>query len=371
MDGMATTTSNSSHTMLSSAHSMESIKMSQLSRQVTACNNNDNSHNTSCGNIIMVESSLNAKPVYSSVIVPLNSQNTGTILPLSNKLKATQKSAKAVPKITVNASNLQRIQKAKPQIVQKNCLANDINDDLGNILDIPIIFAKDDDNLNSIEKNPPLPQTTVADVPEKNTSKINSNTKVVLISNKQDKLQQTNKFVSPSAQTIICPNMALQNLNHVILQTRPQNPTISKSKTAIPVQTRANQPTIKYTKIILAKRNSQLPQQEDKTEQVIVTKTVDKTTTPKVLNFNKDEHKYAQIASKQLTKSEYKFTDETLEIEDAIKMNIIERKYIPVQRIDLTSLTKHDEKQSSTETKLVNEESSQCIKTEDTVNLHT
>lgn len=77
------------------------------------------------------------------------------------------------------------------------------------------------------------------------------------------------------------------------------------------------------------------------------------------------------IASKQLTKSEYKFTDETLEIEDAIKMNIIERKYIPVQRIDLTSLTKHDEKQSSTETKLVNEESSQCIKTEDTVNLHT
>ncbi|XP_076241623.1 reduction in Cnn dots 1 [Calliopsis andreniformis] len=378
MDDMATTTTSSSHAMLSSTHSLDALKMSQLSRQVTTCNNNDNSHNTSCGNIIMVESSLNAKPVYSSVIVPLNSHNSGTILPLSNKLKAIHnKSTKAVPKITVNASNLQRIQKSKPQAMQKNCLGSDINDDLGNILDIPIIFAKDDDNLNSIEKNPPLPQVSVPmDVHEKNTSKLNSNTKVVLISNKQDKLQQTsNKFVTPSTQTIICPNMGLQNLNHVILQTRPQNPTITKSKSAIPMQTRANQPTIKYTKIILAKRNSQLSHQEEKNEQVIVTKTVDKTNnTSKLMNLDKDEHKYAQITPKQLTKNEYKFTDETLEIEDAIKMNIIERKYIPVQRVDLTSLTKQDNvKQTSTETKLnVNEENNlQCTKIEGAINLQT
>lgn len=360
MDNMATT-SNSSHMMLSSTHSLDTFKMSQLPRQVTTCNNNnDNSHNTPCGNIIMVESSLNAKPACSSVIVPLSSHNSGTILPLSTKIKATHKSTKTMPKITVNTSSLQRIHKAKPQTIQKNCLINDIDDDLGNILDIPIIFAKDDDNLNSIEKNPPLSHVTVpVDVHEKSTSKLNSNTKVVLISNKQDKLQQTtNKFVTPSTQTIICPNVAVQNLNHVILQTRPQNSTISKTKTTIPIPTRTNQPTIKYTKIILAKRNSQPLHQTDKNEPVIVTKTVDKINTPKLLNLDKNEHKFAQITSKQLTKNDDKFTDELLEIEDAIKMNIIERKYIPVQRIDLTSSTNHDNvKQTSTETKLsVNEE---------------
>ncbi|XP_043265684.1 KAT8 regulatory NSL complex subunit 3 [Colletes gigas] len=372
-DNMATT-SNSSHVMLSSTHSLDTFKMSQLPRQVTTCNNNDNSHNTSCGNIIMVESSINAKPACSSVIVPLNSHNSGTILPLSNKLKTTHKSMKTMPKITVNASSLQRIHKAKPQTVQKNCLANNIDDDLGNILDIPIIFAKDDDNLNSIEKNPPLSHVAVPmDMHEKGTSKLNSNTKVVLISNKQDKLQQTtNKFVTPSTQTIICPNVTVQNLNHVILQTRPQNPTISKTKSTIPIQTRANQPTIKYTKIILAKRNSQPSHQTDKNESVIVTKTVDKVNTSKLLSLDKNEHKYAQIASKQLIKNDDKFRDELLEIEDAIKMNIIERKYIPMQRIDLTSSTNRDNvEQISTETKLnVNEETnSQPTRVDDVMTL--
>ncbi|XP_076229096.1 reduction in Cnn dots 1 isoform X2 [Nomia melanderi] len=360
MDDMATT-SNSSHAMLSSTHSLDTFKMSQLPRQVTTCNNNDNSHNTSCGNIIMVESSLNAKPTCSSVIVPLNNHSSGTILPLSNKLKATQRSTKTMPKITVNTSNLQRIHKAKPQAIQKNCLSNDIDDDLGNILDIPIIFAKDDDNLNSIEKNSSLSQASVPiDVHEKGTSKLNSNTKVVLISNKQDKLQQaTNKFLAPSTQTIICPNVGVQNLNHVILQTRPQNPTISKTKTTIPIQTRTNQPTIKYTKIILAKRNSQPPHQNDKNEQVIVTKTIDKINAPKLLSLDKT----AQITSKKLIRSEEKFIDETLEIEDAIKMNIIERKYIPVQKIDLSSPTKYDNvKQTSCETKIDEETYSENTK---------
>ncbi|KZC05901.1 hypothetical protein WN55_06074 [Dufourea novaeangliae] len=369
MDGMATT-SISSHVMLSSTHSLDTFKMSQLPRQVTTCNNNDNSHNTSCGNIIMVESSLNAKPTCSSVIVPLNSHNSGTIFPLSSKLKASQRSTKPMPKITVNASNLQRIQKAKPQTIQKKCLANDIDDDLGNILDIPIIFAKDDDNLNSIERNPCLSQVAAPiDVHDKGTPKLNSSTKVVLISNKQDKLQQTaNKFVTPSTQTIICPNVAVQNLNHVILQTRPQNPTISKIKTTIPIQNRTNQPTIKYTKIILAKRNSQPLHQNDKSEQVIVTKTIDKINTPKVLSIDKT----AQITSKQLARNDEKFIDDTLEIEDAIKMNIIERKYIPVQRIDLTSPTKQDNvKQISCETKADDENNySQNTKIDDRMNLH-
>ncbi|CAK9807759.1 KAT8 regulatory NSL complex subunit 3 [Anthophora quadrimaculata] len=367
MDDMAPTSS-SSHVMLSSTHSLDTFKMSQLPRQVTTCNNNDNTHNTSCGNIIMVESSLNAKPACSSVIVPLSSHNTGTILPLSNKLKVTHKSTKTMPKITVNTSNLQRIH--KPQIVQKNSLTDEIDDELGNILDIPIIFAKDDDNLNSIEKNPSLSQAIPVDVREKSTPKLSSNTKVVLISNKQDKLQQTtNKFVTPSTQTIICPNVAVQNLNHVILQTKSQNPTLSKTKAAIPIQTRPNQPTVKYTKIILAKRNSQLGHQNDKNEQVIVTKTIDKVNTPKLLNIDKNEHRYAQIAPKQTRNED--ILDEALEIEDAIKMNIIERKHISVQRVDLPSQTIDNVKEILTETNLnvIEENNSECTKIDDVINL--
>ncbi|XP_071866848.1 reduction in Cnn dots 1 [Bombus fervidus] len=368
MDNMATTNS-SSHLMLSSAHSLDTFKMSQIPRQVTTCNNNDISHNTVCGNIIMVESSLNTKPTCSSVIVPLSNHNSGTILPLSNKLKVTQKSTKSMPKITVNTSNLQRIHKS--QTVQKNSLVNEIDDELGNILDIPIIFAKDDDNLNSIEKSSSLSQTMAVDIHEKTIPKLNTNTKVVLISNKQDKLQQSNKFVTPCTQAVLCPNVAVQNLNHVILQTNPQTSTLSKTKTTIPIQTRSNQPTVKYTKIILAKRNSQSVHQNDKNEQVIVTKTVDKINASKLLNFDKNEHRYAQIAIKQTAKNEDNIVDEALEIEDAIKMNIIERKHIPLQRVDLSSQTNDKAKESLTEVKLnvTKEDNSECTEIDDVINL--
>lgn len=370
MDNMATT-STSSHTMSSSTQSLDTFKMSQLPRQVTTCNNNDNSHNrSSCGNIIMVENSLTAKSACSSVIVPLSSHNSGTILPLSNKLKVAHKSTKAMPKITFNASNLQRIH--KPQTVQKNSLVNEIDDDLGNILDIPIIFAKDDDNLNSIEKNPSLSQTIAVDVLEKNTPKLNSSTKVVLISNKQDKLQQTtNKFMTPSAQTIICPNGPVQNLNHVILQTKSQNTTLSKTKTTIPIQTRTNQPTVKYTKIILAKRNSQSIHQNDRNEQVIVTKAIDKVNPSKLLNLDKSDHRYGHTTTKQTTRTEDNIIDEALEIEDAIKMNIIERKHIPVQKVDLPLQANINIKESSTERNInvTEENKSECTKIGDLLNL--
>ncbi|XP_050483776.1 KAT8 regulatory NSL complex subunit 3 [Bombus huntii] len=368
MDDMATTSS-SSHLMLSSTHSLDTFKMSQIPRQVTTCNNNDISHNAVCGNIIMVESSLSTKPSCSSVIVPLNNHNSGTILPLSNKLKVTQKSTKSMPKITVNASNLQRIHKS--QTVQKNSLVNEIDDELGNILDIPIIFAKDDDNLNSIEKSSSLSQTMAVDIHEKTIPKLNSNTKVVLISNKQDKLQQSNKFVTPCTQAVLCPNVAVQNLNHVILQTNPQTSTLSKTKTTIPIQTRSNQPTVKYTKIILAKRNSQSVHQNDKNEQVIVTKTVDKINASKLLNFDKNEHRYAQIAIKQTANNEDNIVDEALEIEDAIKMNIIERKHVPLQRVDLSLQTSDKAKESLTEAKLnvTKEDNSECIAIDDVINL--
>ena len=364
VDDMATT-NNSSHVMLNSTHSLDTFKMSQIPRQVTTCNNNDTSHNTACGNIIMVESSLNSKPVCSSVILPLSSQSSGTILPISNKLKITQKSTKTMPKITVNTSNLQRIH--KPQTVQKNSVVNEIDDELGNILDIPIIFAKDDDNLNSIEKNSSLSQTMPVDIHEKSIHKLNSNTKVVLISNKQDKIQQTNKFITPCTQTVICPNV--QNLNHVILQTKPQTSTSSKTKTTIPIQTRSNQPTVKYTKIILARRNSQSVHQNDKNEQVVVTKTIDKINTSKLPNFDKNEHRYVQIATKQATKNENNIIDEVLEIEDAIKMNIIERKHIPSQKVDPSSQT--SSKESLTEVKLnvTKENNSECTNIDDVINL--
>ncbi|XP_012153364.1 reduction in Cnn dots 1 isoform X2 [Megachile rotundata] len=368
MDDMATTSS-SSHVVLSSTQSLDTFKMSQLPRQVTTCNNN-NSHNTTCGNVIMVENSVNTKPACSSVIVPLSSHNTGSILPLSNKIKVTHKSTKTMPKITVNASNLQRIH--KPQAAQKNTLVNDIDDELGNILDIPIIFAKDDDNLNSIEKNLPLSQTTTPlDIYEKSTSKLSTNTKVVLISNKQDKLQQTtNKFVTPSTQAIICPNVGVQNLNHVILQTKSQNPTISKVKTTLPIQTRTNQPTVKYTKIILAKRNSQLTHQNEKNEQVVVTKTIDKINTSKLLNFDKNEIRYTQITSKQLSNNDDNFVDETLEIEEAIKMNIIERKHTPVHTpVDLPSQMSGNVKESFTETKFSGNEKNNSQFSDDVINL--
>ncbi|CAL7938463.1 unnamed protein product [Xylocopa violacea] len=368
LDDVATT-SNSSHVMLSSTHSLDTFKISQLPRQVTTCSNNDNTHNTSCGNIIMVENSLNTKPACSSMVVPLSTHNSGTILPLSNKLKVTHKSTKTMPKITVNTSNLQRIHKS--QTMQKNCLANEIDDELGNILDIPIIFAKDDDNLNSIEKNPSLSQIMPIDVHEKSSTKLNNSTKVVLISNKQDKLQQTNKFVTPSTQAILYPNVAVQNLNHIILQTKTQNPTLSKAKTTIPIQTRSNQPTVKYTKIILAKRSSQSIHQNDKNEQVVVAKTMDKANTPKLLNLNKNEPRYAQIVTQQATKIENNILDEALEIEDAIKMNIIERKHMPVQRIDIPLQTNDITKESLIETKLnVTEENNlECTKIKDVINL--
>ncbi|XP_017889717.1 KAT8 regulatory NSL complex subunit 3 [Ceratina calcarata] len=355
MDDMATTSS-SSHAMLTSTHSLDTFKKSQLPRQVTTSNKNDNnnSHNASCGNIIMVENSLNAKPACSPMIVPISSHGSGTIVPLSNKLKVAQ-STKTMPKITVNASNLQRIH--KPQIVQKHSLVNEIDDDLGNILDIPIIFAKDDDNLNSIEKSPSVSQTVPVDVHEKNPTKLTSNTKVVLISNKQDK-QSANKFVTPS-QAIICPNANTQNLNHIILQTKHQNPVLSKTKT-IPIQTRSSQPTVKYTKIILAKRNSQT-YQNDKSEQVILTKPLDKMNA-KLLNVDASEHRYAQVTTK--SKIEDNTIGETLEIEDAIKMNIIERK-----RIELPSQTSDNIKDGLIETTLNDENKSECTKVNNVTNL--
>lgn len=280
----------------------------------------DNARDTSCGNIVIVENSHHNRSAPSSVIIPLNNQTPGNILPLSNKLKISHKSMKAMPKITFNANNLQKFQKAKLQ----NNITSDLDDDLGNILDIPIIFAKDDDNLNSIDK---MPVVTHA-VPSKELNerpKLN-NTKIVLISNKQDKLQQTsNKSGIASAQAVICPNIPMQNLNRLLLQTRSQNIGVpAKTRIGVPMDKRLVQPTVKYTKIILAKRKTQPILHNESNGQIITAKTSEDM--PKNIIFEEGKRGYVQAQTcKPEINYENPFPDNALEIEDAIKTNIIER----------------------------------------------
>lgn len=333
--------------MSSDSHLLEISKSTHLPRQGAASNSTDNSHNTSCGNIVIVENSLHNRNAPSSVIVPFNSQNSGNILPLSNKLKLSHKSMKTMPKITVNANNLQRLQKGKvvQSIQKKNIVANDIDDDLGNILDIPIIFAKDDDNLSNIDKIPMVTQAAPAKEQAQERPKLSSTTKVVLISNKQDK-QTPNK-------PVICPNM--QNLNQLILQTRSQNSGVS-AKNRVPIENRLVQPAVKYTKIILAKRSSQPAQQSERGEQQMIatTKITENVNAPKILTFEKDEHRYVQAQpSKASINYDDCLTDNVLEIEDAIKTNIIERKY--VSTIDTMSPATLDNDDILNETKLEHE----------------
>lgn len=335
--------------MLGSTHSLDVSKLAHLSRQGTASTNSDNSHNTPCSNIVIIENSLQNRGAPSSVIVPFNNQGCpGGVLPLSNKLKISHKSMKTMPKITVNTNNLQRLQqKGKPQqSVPKKSPMNDIDDDLGNILDIPIIFAKDDDNLGNIDKVPVVAQATIVKEPQEKP-KLNSTTKVVLISNKQDKLQQTqqSKLSSSSTQAVICSaNVPMQNLNHLILQARSQSGNNSnssvmpvKNRVGVPMESRLMQPTVKYTKIILAKRNALPPQQSKRGEQVTATKTSDDSSAPKILTFEKDDNRFVQASSSVSTSYEDPFTGGVLEIEDAIKTNIIERKYTSTPTIDPTS----------------------------------
>lgn len=277
-----------------------------------------------------------------SMLVPITGHNPIKILPLSSKIKMNQKSMKTVPKITVNSCNLQRAHRGgRSQSPIRKKISNDLDDDLGNILDIPIIFAKDGENLNAIEKSPSISQMPVAiESYDKNSiPKLSGTTKVVLISNKNDRLQQP---ISSSANT---PIQALVRAsgpqNHVsraVLHTRAQNLSIANTnRTNTPIQAvpRLNQTTIKYTKIILAKRNS-IINKEDKNEQVILTKN-----TSKMITYDKNEHRYAQILPKQQIKFQEIIQDDALEIEDAIKTNIIERKIQTVSEADLTLPSKN------------------------------
>lgn len=339
--------SNSSQqAILNPTHEWDIPKISQLSSQTVSVSMNKDSINTLVGNTATINENIqNIRTTSSSVTAPFSFHKTGNSVTMSSQLKLSHNVTKTMPKITLNTSNLQRIQKGKSQTALKKSIVNDIDDDLGNILDIPIIFAKDDDSLNNVEK---IYTSQAADSKEKYVSKFNNTAKVVLISNKHDKIQHTsNKFVTPTTQTIICPNVPVQNMNHVILQTQSQSSIIkAKSRLGLPAQNRSNQPTIKYTKIILAKRNNTQSSQVDKNEQVLLSKTSQRLNKPKVCIFEKNDHKYAPPPQ---IKYQENSSNDLIEIEDAIKTNIIERKYVAIPEIDLTSPTKCNERETSNE----------------------
>ncbi|KAL2718189.1 KAT8 regulatory NSL complex subunit 3 isoform X1 [Vespula squamosa] len=362
--------SNSSqHVALNPTHIWDIPKISQLSSQTVSVSMNKDSISTLAGNTTAInENTQNTRITSSSVTAPFSFHKTGNSVAMSSQLKLSHNVTKIMPKITLNTNNLQRIQKGRSQTTLKKNIVNDIDDDLGNILDIPIIFAKDDDTLNNVEK---VYTSQAADSKEKYVPKFSNTTKVVLISNKHDKLQHTsNKFVTPTTQTIICPNVPVQNMNHVILQTQSQSSVIkAKSRLGLPAQNRSNQPTIKYTKIILAKRNNTQSSQVDKNEQVLLSKTSQRLSKPKVCIFEKNDHKYTPSQIKYQENS----SNDVIEIEDAIKTNIIERKYVTIPEIDLTSPTKCYEKETSNkhEVKFENKEHTEHTTFNSTTGLET
>ncbi|KAI4490645.1 hypothetical protein M0804_003589 [Polistes exclamans] len=329
-------------------HTWDIPKISQLSSQTVSVSTSKDFISTLTGNAAAInENAQNVRNTPSSVIAPFGFHKTGNNVAMSNQVKLSH-NTKTMPKITLNTNNLQRIQRGgRSQTALKKNIVNNIDEDLGNILDIPIIFAKDDDSLNNVEKVSLTSYASqAADSKEKYIPKFNT-TKVVLISNKHDKLQHTsNKFVTPKTQTIICPNVPAQNMNHVILQTQSQSSVIkTKNRLGLPAQNRSNQPTIKYTKIILAKRNNAQSSQTDKNEQVLLSSTSQRLNKPKICIFEKNDYKRAPPQLKYQENS----SNDTIEIEDAIKTNVIERKYITIPEIDLTSPTKCNERETSNE----------------------
>lgn len=247
-----------------------------------------------------------------------------TILPLSTKAKTPQKS-KIVPKITVN--NLPRTQRPKIQPLAKKNLADSLDDDLGNILDIPIIFAKDGENFNNLERISPLPQAPTIEFIEKGFPKMApTTTKVVLISNKQDKSSLGK--IQQSLQSVVRPNVSSQILSQMIL--RPQNSSISLSRAAFPIPSgpRMAQPTIKYTKIILAKRNSMPGSVQRDSEPVILTKNPPKVAAPKLFG----------VVPRILATYQDAF------IEDPSKS--VKQKIAGIPQIDLTSPKKFEDGQT-------------------------
>lgn len=142
-----------------------------------------------------------------------------------------------------------------------------LDDDLGNILDIPIIIAKDGENLNNLERLSPLPQTvtpvTLQSSEVKSLPVINAvGNKVVFINNKS-LTSSTDAVSSTNTMTLSRPGLTTQ-------------------------------PTIKYTKIILTKKPEH---EESQRGNVILTKTGRRANNFVVLD-PKSEVKYAQTVTR-------------------------------------------------------------------------
>lgn len=117
-------------------------------------------------------------------------------------------------------SDRQKVQKPLTKITVKAPKPPEVPDyDLGNILDLPIIFAKDDVNLSAIQVNPPEKRPT----------------KVVLISNKQDKRPSaTSSVPSISRQPVI--NQASKYTKIILSKKREnkaENPVVLTKKTPV------------------------------------------------------------------------------------------------------------------------------------------
>lgn len=164
--------------------------------------------------------------------------------------------------------------------------------DLGNILDIPIIFAKEDEHLGSVDKEVPIFEQDKS-LCEKNVPPPAK--KVVLISSKQDK--------RPMVQTVVRQSQGMQNAAH-----QQQSRDVHKSNPVTIARTNA-QPNMKYTKVILSKRNATVAGIR-RDEPVVLTKK-------------------PRITTSQILSTNGIIRHEPLEIEDAIKTNIIEKKVAP------------------------------------------
>ncbi|XP_044593737.1 KAT8 regulatory NSL complex subunit 3 isoform X1 [Cotesia glomerata] len=223
---------------------------------------------TSSGGNINLNNAINITRV-NEITPATESTNSITILPWSNKIKNSLKNDETLPKIT--PINKNQWQKSHQPLIKNNPSLEVDDDDLGNILDIPIIFAKDDDNLNAIEKAPPisLPLTTINDsIQQKPVNKINP-TKVVLLSNKEGKVYQrpTSKITPKKIDQDL--NQSDSSLvNRVVFQRRMQNSSISSTQSS---SSGSNQQPVKYTKIILSKRQNSGTSTKY-TDQVVLTK---------------------------------------------------------------------------------------------------
>ena len=306
------------------------------------------------------ENSRNNRVLSSTMSIPMTNKTPITILPLTGGTKSTTSVGKSVPKITINSNNANKARGVTKIIstARKNISpSNEIDDELGNIFDIPIIFAKEGDNLSMIEKatnslgqiHHSVPNNAIEPV-EKSVKRLSSATKLVLISNKQDKMKSSQQF----GQKIMRQMGNQAHGTQVLLQARSQiSPMTIATNGNTSVTRVSNQPTtIKYTKIILSKRNSGIQYSTSNVangrvlarndEQVVVTKSggsnvfgatitteaknlsCDKNEISAMINVNNDDNEIVDVARQDIN-------------------NVIERKSLKITEIDLTSPTKNQD----------------------------